>query len=167
LKIVEAERSQFLSRPVTISPDADTDPDVVHALEKLAQGKSAFGVGGMFGKGTAKKVIEHVRVLNAPCKSDDDWIHVLNYIRVQKRMRELVTRWNVLSKDMGLPSLTASPDDALVAASYINHYRKLKEQADQEHMVNNEAKELLPQWDALSKLATDETCEQARPSITT
>ncbi len=162
VKIVEAERTQYLSRPVTISADADADPDVMQALEKLGQGKSAFGMGAMFGKGGAKKVIDQVRVLNGPCKSDDDWIHVLNYVRVQKRMRELVTRWNVLSRDMGLPSLTANPDDALVAASYINHFRKLKDQADQEYQISNEAKELLARWDGLAKLAIDDTLlEQA------
>ena len=62
-------RKAFLERPVTTPAGIELDTELVEAVRNLTEGKSPFGLKGLFGKSAQKKQLDSIRVLgNPPCR---------------------------------------------------------------------------------------------------
>ena len=59
-------RKAFLERPVTTPAGIELDPEIAEAVRNLAEGKSPFGLKGLFGKSAQKKQLDSIRVLASP-----------------------------------------------------------------------------------------------------
>jgi very-short-patch-repair endonuclease len=141
------KRRRFLVRPISISDGVENDQEVVEAVRNLAEGKSAFGLMGLFGRSEAKQQLEAVLIGgDAPLK-EDDWKYVLEFIDLQKDLRGLVFRWNAIAAELKLPVFVeCQPIQAMQAAQIYSTVKKLKERTSLERTIDEGARSLLPRW---------------------
>ncbi|MGD0486938.1 MAG: AAA domain-containing protein [Syntrophorhabdales bacterium] len=148
-------RKKFIERPVEIRPGIETDEVFVGAIHNLAEGRSAFGLTGLFGKSEHKSWIASTKVLGAKPNSSEDWTHVREYIRLLRRMRELVIRWNALCGELQLQAAPDDGPDGAVTAHYeYSCYLKTKAVATAEVSLCEAASQLFPQWINIQDVAT-------------
>ena len=95
-------RKAFLERPVTTPAGIELDLELAEAVRNLAEGKSPFGLKGLFGKSAQKKHLDSIRVLGSPPTDAESWKHVAEHLALLKRLRELALRWNVLAHELQL-----------------------------------------------------------------
>lgn len=140
-------RKKFIERPVNIRPGIETDEVFVGAIHNLAEGRSAFGLTGLFGKSEHKSWITSTKVLGTKPNSSDDWAHVREYIRLLRSMRELVIRWNALCGELQLQAVPGDGPDGAVTAHYeYSCYLKTKAVVGAEVSLCQTASQLFPQW---------------------
>ena len=95
-------------------------------LDDLTKGKRPFGLIGVLGKSEEKKKIEAVKVLGNSPASIEDWLHVLEYISLQKQLRMLAIRWNSISPEILVESLPGvEPEHATHAHGLFAIYEKV------------------------------------------
>jgi hypothetical protein len=100
LEATLTERKIFLEKPVTVPNGIDLDLELTEALENLTQGRSPFGIVGLFGKGAAKKSLGVIRVVNSEPTTPEDWEHVKSFVTHLRSLRDLVIRWNTLAAEL-------------------------------------------------------------------
>lgn len=90
------EGSHFLTRPIGLPTDALDDEKLLEAMERLCEGKPAFGfVGGLFA-GKINAALAQVTLLGEAPRSADEWLEVQRFIDGIKRSRKLAQAWNHL-----------------------------------------------------------------------
>ena len=99
-------RKAFLERPVTTPAGIELDTELAEAVRNLAEGKSPFGLKGLFGKSAQKKQLDSIRVLGNPPADAESWKHVAEHLALLKRLRELALRWNALAHELQLEAGT-------------------------------------------------------------
>ena len=110
-------RKAFLERPVTTPAGMELDTELVEAVRNLAEGKSPFGLKGLFGKSAQKKQLDSIRVLGNPPADAESWKHVAEHLALLKRLRELALRWNALAHELQLEAVPGDkPEGGLAAA---------------------------------------------------
>lgn len=140
-------RKRFVERPVNIVPGIEIDEVFVAAIHNLAEGRSAFGLTGLFGKGEQKAWIASTRVLGKKPISSDDWTHVKEYIQLLLSMRELVVRWNALCGELDLQTVPGDGPDGAVTAHYeYTCYINTKNLVKAEASLCDLTSQLFPQW---------------------
>jgi very-short-patch-repair endonuclease len=161
LKTAVSYRNSFLSKPVTIPIDTDLDEEIVRAIQNKAAGKSPFGLGGLIGKGAAKKKLEAVRILARAPVSEEEWKHVHAYVALQGRFRELVTRWNSIAPELEVECFEAvEPVYAINAAEYYSQHITLREHIALEQEVIDQSRSLLPTWKRHFEIEENTECLQ-------
>lgn len=147
-------RKPFIDKPVTAPEGMELDPEIANAVRNLAEGKSAFGLPGWFGKSAQKAQLERVRVLTSAPASPTDWKHVDLYFGLLRRFRELALRWNrlvyELKLDATVPEDTA--DGGLVANQAYSLYEKVKKAVKVEDDICAVASQVLPNWEYVRDL---------------
>lgn len=147
-------RKTFLAKPVALPPGADTDEDVIGAIGNLSGGKRPFGFLGFVGKGEERKKLNAIRVLGNSPASSDDWRHVLEFIALQKRFRELTVRWNSIVPELGVELLLgAEPEHGPLALEFYALYEKIKAAVAAEQSVTEQAFNIFPGWQRTRELA--------------
>ncbi len=157
LKILEAlgdelerameSRKNFIKRPVVTPPDVEIDDVFMEAVGNLANGKTAFGLKGLFGKTEQKKWLESAKVLGCKPNGVEDWIHVKAHLDLLRQLRELALRWNVLACELQLEAVTGNkPEDGQIAASHYSLYLKVKAMVKAESEVVRIAAHVFPNW---------------------
>lgn len=142
-----AERNHFLKKPVSIPKDIELDEEILKAIQNKAAGKSAFGFIGFIGKGAAKKTLDEIRVLTSPPESEEDWQYVQMYVELQKRFRELVTRWNGVASELEIKCFeTTEPSNVLKAAEYFSLHLLIRNHIELEHQIIHQSRSLIPSW---------------------
>jgi very-short-patch-repair endonuclease len=142
-----AQRNAFVAKPVNAPAGVELDEDVVQAIQNKVNGKTAFGLKGLIGKSAAKKKLEEIRVLADRPETEEDWQHVHAYVMLQRRFRELVTRWNGVAPELAMGWFdVVEPAYALKAADYFALHMTIRKHIDLEAQVIAESKELLPTW---------------------
>ena len=161
LKAAVAERNSFLAKPVTIPKDIELDEEIVQAIQNKVAGKSPFGLKGLIGKGTAKKKLEEIRILTSAPDTEADWKHVHAYVALQRRFRELVTRWNSIASELAVECFEATESvHAFKAAEYYSLHITLREHISLEQQVISQSRALMPTWKRHSEIEENAECLQ-------
>jgi len=114
LSRLEARRLRMLAAAVILPEDAERDADFVAAVERLAQGKSAFSFGaGLFGKDNVKALLKRCQILGREPATKEEWAQVQAEVEWRVAVIALIARWNSVCGEFGRP--TASQ---LLAAGY-------------------------------------------------
>lgn len=143
-----AERSGFLASPVILPPEFDFNEELISAVLNKSKGKSAFGFGGILGKGKHKKILGDIRIINKKPMSKDDWVYINNYVIHQCRIKEIIIRWNGLSDQILIPKLDLNQLEHSIskASAIIDLYASIKEIISIEKSICRIAKIIFPDW---------------------
>ena len=152
-----AGRKAFVARPVSLSFELQAQPEVMAAIDNLAQGRRPFGLSGLIGKGSQKQLLDAILVLGSKPQSDQDWAHVQAFVRFQLLGRTLLLRWNALAAEMPLPTLETDAEQLLAATRAIEQYGDIVRAEQGEVRAQTELKHLLVDWADVSQLRNDET----------
>ncbi|MCW5622942.1 MAG: hypothetical protein KIS79_17655, partial [Burkholderiales bacterium] len=156
LSAVAEQRTPYLARPVETPPNADQDAEVLQAVRNLAGGRRAFGLIGTFGKADIRCMVEAVTVDGHAPAQTSDWQHVVGYLHLQLRLRQLAARWNALAADIGLAPVDAAQlQQVLSACAQFDTYRTLRALAAAETELAERAASLFPTWAPAARVADD------------
>lgn len=140
-------RRGFLERPVTAPPDSEVDTEIVEAVRNLADGKSAFGLKGLFGRTAQKTQMASIRVLGNPPADAESWQHVGEHLALSKRLRELALRWNALAPELQLEEVPGGrPESGVAAAKGYALYLRVKAAVKSEGELCTAASHVFPNW---------------------
>lgn len=139
-------RTQFLSRPVLLPEDFMESPELADAVDNLSQGKKAFGFAGMFGKSVQKKLLDHVQVVGRAPTSDEDWNHVLLFVRFRQDCSSMLVRWNAVAPDLHLPNLSKAEEVISKAPGFLSAFDSLQKILREEKTLSSSLPSLLPAW---------------------
>ncbi len=155
LKDAEEDRKTFLAKPVTLPTGIDTDVELTEAIRNLSEGKRPFGFLGFVVKGEKIKRLDAIQVLGSAPASNDDWQHVLRFIVLLKKFRELAMRWNSLAPELAIEILPgAEPKHGLLAQKLYALYEKVKTVVVVEQSVTEQALKVLPGWQHARDIAS-------------
>jgi very-short-patch-repair endonuclease len=115
--LVEARR-HFIGVAIHWEDDWDNDQELITALSRAADAKSAFGVLTL-GQKTAKQRFQHIRLDGQVPKTREDWQKVKSHVILRNQTRVATTSWNALADDCPSPMLPHSPSEALRLAEKI------------------------------------------------
>lgn len=160
-----AGRKAFVARPVSLSFELQAQPEVLAAIDNLAEGRRPFGLSGLIGKGTQKQLLDTIVVLGSKPQSDQDWQHVQAFVRFQQHSRTLLLRWNALAAEIPLPTLETDADQLMAAARAIEQFDAIVLAEQGENRASSELKQLLPDWADVSQLRSNATVLAEAESI--
>jgi len=139
-------RTQFLSRPVLLPEGFMASPDLPDAVDNLSQGKKAFGFAGIFGKSVKKKLLDQVQVVGRTPAGDEEWNHVLLFIRFRQECSSLLARWNAVAPDLHLPNLSNPEEVISNAPRLLSAFDSLQKLLREEKILSSLLPALLPAW---------------------
>lgn len=115
------ERAHYLTKPISLSDDFDTNPELINAVKNLSEGKKPFGMAGIFGKSVEKKSLDNIMIVSSKPSTQECWQYVFSFIVFRQKSQELIIRWNALSNELSLPEFEASPNNLtdLYSAVYL------------------------------------------------
>ncbi len=142
-------RNAFLERPVTTPTGIELDTELAEAVRNLTEGKSAFGLKGLFGKSAQKKHLDGIRVLGSPPPDAESWKHVAEHLALLKHLRELALRWNGLVHELQLEAAVPGdgPESGLFAAHAYALYLTVKGVVNAEGELCTAVSHVFPNWD--------------------
>jgi very-short-patch-repair endonuclease len=140
-------RTAFVRQPVIAAPRFELDDVVVQAIGNLAEGKSAFGIGGLFGKTQEKQLLQAIRIVNAAPNTAHEWQHVRDYVQLQNQFRALAVRWNTVAAELGIEKVSGTePEHGIAAAELFAIYRKVVAVVVVEGTIFDAAIRIFPSW---------------------
>ena len=149
-------RKAFLERPVTTPAGIELDIELTEAVSNLTEGRSPFGLKGLFGRSAQKKQLDSIRVLGNPPANTESWKHVAEYLALLKCLRELAFRWNALASELRLEVVPGDkPEDGLAAAQGYALYLKVKGVVKAEGKLCAAASLVFPNWAHVRELANN------------
>jgi len=151
-----SENRKYLERPIFLPEGLETNPELVEAVRNLAQGDRPFGFIGIFAKGSEKKQLEAVRIMDSAPTAEADWSYVLEYLNYRKKSKELIIRWNALSGEFQLSPLAVDYSSVPAANNAFALYKKLTEAVQLELILSREIQTVLPGWQEADAIATNE-----------
>jgi len=155
IKDADEDRKTFLAKPVVLPPGIDSDVDLIEAIRNLSEGKRPFGLLGFVGKGEKSKKLDAIQILGSAPASIDDWQHILRFIVLRKRFREVAVRWNSLAPELAIEPLAgAEPAHGVLAHGLYLLYEKVKAIVAAERSVTEQAFKVLPGWQRARELAS-------------
>jgi very-short-patch-repair endonuclease len=166
IKAALEQRAVFIAKPVALPTDIDLDEEIVKAIENIIAGKSPFGLGGLIGKGDAKKRLNEIRLLSKEPETVEDWMHVHACIFLHRRFRELVARWNSVAPELAVESFDViAPNHAIRAGERHAIHTLVRRQMDWEQQVSAKAQDILPTWGRHADLKDNLSCMKALQAI--
>lgn len=167
LKAAKEQRKNFLSKPVLLPPDFESNQELVEAVNNLSDGKRPFGLSGLIGKSNEKKALDAVQILGAPPKSTDEWRHVKDYVALQSRLRELAVRWNAIAQEIKLPVLEAKPQGGVDAIENFAIYEEVTRDLHLGNQIQKKSCELFGSWHDAENVLQRLGIRGVRPSTST
>lgn len=147
-------RKAFFDRPVDTPAGIELNPELTEAVRNLAQGKSPFGLKGLFGMSAQRKLLDSIRILGSPPANAESWEHVAEYLALLKSLRKLALRWNALAPELQLETVPGDkPDGGLAAAQDYALYQKVKGVVKAEGELSAAASHVFPNWAHVRELA--------------
>jgi very-short-patch-repair endonuclease len=141
------DRKAFLERPVTVPKGIERDLEMENAVRNLAEGNSALGWKGLFGKSAEKKKLETIYVLGSPPADAESWSHVAKYLASLKRLRGLALRWNELAEKLDIELVPEDrPESGWDAAEAFAIYLKVREVVKVETELLTATSLVFPNW---------------------
>ncbi len=153
-EIVQAleARKAFLAKPVTLPEGFEDNPELVEAVDNLAQGKKPFGLAGLFGKSEQKRQLETVVVVSAKPASEADWGHVRQFLQFQQYSKSLLVRWNTLADELSLPRFEPKADRLTAAGRAIELHHRLAASLTAQGEVAAIVQAVLPSWPGATQI---------------
>ena len=153
LEQADEQRTAFLTRPVTAPADIEFDNEISDAVQNLAQGRSPFGLKGLFGKSHQKEQLEAIRVLGSAPTTHEDWKYVGEHLELLKHLRLLALRWNSLAPELQIDAVPKDqPESGVIAARRYALYLKVKNVVKAEESVRARSIEVFPNWTGASEV---------------
>ena len=153
LEVVGGERNIYLSKPVKAPSEIELNDEIIDAVKNKADGKSLFGIAGIIGKGDLKKLIQDIKIINSAPQTQEDWAYVHNYLLFQRKLRDLVTRWNSLALELSVELFDSTlPHIAFQAHDRFLVYVKIKEQISLEKSLLKKVPKIIPSWQGIIEL---------------
>jgi len=150
-------RTAWLARPVEAPGGAEQDAELMQAVQNLASGRRAFGLMGAFGRAETRRALDAIVLEGRAPSATADWQHVLGFLHLQQRLRQLGTRWNALAGELGLSAIDLSqPQRVLSALDQGAAYRWARELTAAEDELAARTRALLPHWPQSARLPGDE-----------
>ena len=147
-------RKAFIERPISAPEGIELDTELTNAVRNLSQGKSPFGVKGLFGKSAQKKQLDSICILGNPPPNVEGWKHVVEYLSLLKRLRGLALRWNALAHELQLEEVPADrPKGGLAAAQEYALYLKVKGVVKAEGELCTATSHVFPNWAHVAEVA--------------
>jgi superfamily I DNA and/or RNA helicase len=142
------EKNEFLSKPVFLPTDLDLSENIIQAISNKSQGKSAFGLTGLLGKGQLKKKIDKIYILGSSPKTPEEWLHVYKYVLMQRRVKELILRWNTIAFEISISTIPDTDiDNAIkIAKKELEIYKISKECHTLESYIIENSRIVCPAW---------------------
>lgn len=104
---LEAQRKELRASAIVLPQGAELSEDYLEAVERLTQGKSAFGFGLPFGKKQAREFISSTLVAGVnPGNDSAAWKSVHAMCKHLQALRPLAAKWNALASEFDLPETT-------------------------------------------------------------
>lgn len=120
-KRLEAERVLLLTDAVKVPDGAEKTEELLEAVQRLAEGKSAFSFGGLFGGGKEiKQLLAKCEVAGVPAKSGEQWALVMRGVVWRTEAHALLHRWNAVCGEFMLP-----PADRALSTGFGQMYQHL------------------------------------------
>ena len=148
-------RKVFLERPVTAPAGIELDDELAAAIRNLGNGKSPFGIMGVFGKSGQKNQLDSIRVLGSPPGEAESWVHVGEYLASRKTLRQLAIRWNTLASELLLEAVPEEPEGGVKAAENFEVYLKVKAVVGAERELQPASSTVFPNWPHAGEVADD------------
>jgi len=123
-------RKDFFSTPVLIPDEAVFHPEFQEILYKLADGKSPFGLFS-FGKGELKGIVSKITVSQTPLsldrKNQNEWLIVQKYVNFIIGSNKVMSRWNAIAEECGLPIIEEKPPACVkILSGLVEHILDIK-----------------------------------------
>jgi hypothetical protein len=172
-ELADAMRSIHLHRPemlravITVPDMACSDPLVIEAVTRAAEGKRPFGLLS-FGKSEARQRFGEIRIQGRAPKGSEEWQQIADYLAWRRAITSFVTRWNHLRSEYDLPELA---DEGEATARLISEtIEKIGAGVDvlvtHAPVIESEVPELFPYGlNAQEIIATRKSAEQAAEAI--
>lgn len=110
IKELEKQRSGFIGRAIEVPDGAESDEDLIEAIEKASAGKRPFSL--LSFQKDIKRAFATVRIDGAAPKDELQWKTVVDYSGFLERTAEIKLRWNALESEIGTPTVTSRRMDA-------------------------------------------------------
>jgi hypothetical protein len=150
-------RNTFLSRPVAIAAGAELDPLVIEAVSNLAEGRSAFGIKGLFGRSEQRRLLDCIRIVHSSPQGAEAWQHVARYLALLIRLRELAVRWNAIAQELSIEGVPGvEPEHGLAAAQEFALYREVVALVRAEATLCEQSAQVFPSWPYSREVANDD-----------
>jgi very-short-patch-repair endonuclease len=142
---MEARRA-FLKKPVEVPNESELDAELHEAVQNLVDGRSAFGIRGLFGKSKTKSRLERIRVLGRVPTDSDSWAHVGKCLEHRRQLRELAVRWNAIATELRIETVEEDVSGGEAAATAYRVYVTLKRTVLSETKLRQGASRMFPGW---------------------
>lgn len=97
-------RQSFVKTLIEINEPSSFRQIIDQALEKLSDGKKAFGLFS-FGHKEVKTILDQVKVQGEVPEEPEQWQSVRNYLAFQDDVRRFIVKWNHIGEELNLPKL--------------------------------------------------------------
>ncbi len=139
-------RRTFLNKPVEVPSEAELDAELQEAIRNLIDGKSAFGIRGLFGKAKTKARLEEIRVLGRMPSDPEGWTHIDKCLDHRRQLRELAIRWNAIAAELRIEQVEENVLGGEAAATAYRLYLTLKRTVLSEAKLRHGATRVFPGW---------------------
>lgn len=120
-------RQSYLERPVRLPKLVGPREALVEAVTRAERGKRPFRFLSL-GNGAIQDCFNGIQVEGRRPAARSDWEHVLNFLSYQDKLSAVVSRWNAMARDFGLPP--ASADFTAVDRWLVDTYNTLRRARD-------------------------------------
>lgn len=143
-----AERNNFLTNPVSIPKELELTEDVILAIANKANGKLAFGLSGLIGKGALKNKFDEIYIINTHPKTPEEWQHVHRYALLQRSSKELIMRWNSIAPELKMSAFPEIEENNSIksAKEDMEIYFLIKKCRELESLILKNAYAICPTW---------------------
>ncbi len=151
IKTTFDQRATYLTKPISLNNDFDSNSELISAVKNLSEGKKPFGMAGIFGKSVEKKSLDSIMIVSSKPSTQEDWQYVQRFIDFRQKSQELVIRWNALSNDLSLPKFEATSDSLTDLYSAVCLYDSVIGSNNLQHNIKQALGEMLVNdWDMVS-----------------
>lgn len=124
-------RKNFLKNPVELPAEYFTNSQVLKAITRGANGEKPLPWYVFDSK--LQNCLNSIKVLGRAVSSQDDWVLVLNHVKLNIRVNELAAQWNNIAKELALPMMVGDLRQLLNTFDDISNLKIDVERHNREH----------------------------------
>ncbi len=131
-----SEKQYFLEKPISLPEELKLNDEVLNAIYNKSQGKLAFGISGLIAKGNIKKLFDEIYIIGNKPNTTEDWSYIHQYIIFQRKLKELIIRWNSIASELTLPIFDINNIDSSIKK--INEELEIYKTIKASHSLRND-----------------------------
>ena len=152
-----AELEEQSEKEVHLLPNLSSVPEPAllnHKFFDVVQNLSKGKKPSFFLNSDLKSWLSLCRISGFTPNNDSEWNYVAEFISMQRKRRELVTRWNSLAVEIGFHSVySVDGGGQLSAESQYELYKSIKLFGNDQQEILTLASELFPSWSKLTHIS--------------